>query len=144
MTSRPESDGYMSCPCGRGDYRLCVKCLYPMCSVHGHSVSNISSTPGSPAGPPEAEPPVRPWRKFNVWGRDAECDSRDVEVSIRCWVCGTGRAFITGPRRDAVALEELNDWAAAHVCPRVAVPDDGKPADAPPGGFWHAHPEQED
>ena len=28
-------DHYMSCPCGRGDYDLCVKCPYAQCSVHG-------------------------------------------------------------------------------------------------------------
>lgn len=28
-------DGFMSCPCGRGDYDACSKCPYPTCSVHG-------------------------------------------------------------------------------------------------------------
>lgn len=28
-------DGFMSCPCGLGDYELCRKCPYPACSVHG-------------------------------------------------------------------------------------------------------------
>ena len=35
-TEKPYRDGFMSCPCGRGDYDLCNECPYDWCSVHGN------------------------------------------------------------------------------------------------------------
>jgi hypothetical protein len=94
----------MSCPCGRGDYALCVACPYSRCSVHG--TPPVSS-------PPEAEPPgavARPYRKFNV---GAAGRSR---VYMRCWVCGAPAEF--GRPDEWVGLEELTSWAEAHACSR--------------------------
>lgn len=54
--------------------------------------------------------------KFVVSGYNILDDDEVIPVEVRCPVCGS--SAVMGEHDYGVFLDELNQWAAAHECPR--------------------------
>jgi hypothetical protein len=53
---------------------------------------------------------------FNACGHDILNEDEVLPVLLRCSTCGA--SALIGEHDYAVSLDELNDWAREHECPR--------------------------